>query len=334
MEKQEMLEALNGFITQIDALKNDSGPKSPEFIKWLRDVKQFIEKNYGADFNKLRELKKIDYYPKKFDILSSESAFKKAWEDGIESVRAILASLKREIEGVSVEVEDVSEQIETDISEEKGNDSEVKTDEEKKPKEEEPSADEKEKSEAEELPQEKKQEASENKKDSKKTAPAPAKEKDSKETKESKKERKVLLVNISDEKLNTSIYKFVKIMGYEPVVIDQDIDGDVFMSDSLEEAMSDSSVVYAITLWKADLVCEGKKTPKERSFFSTGYLAARLSNRNVLILHSNDIKVTDDNYAGLHFLEIDNIQELMELKIAREMDDAGLDIDFNFFKKK
>ncbi len=328
MEKQEILDTLNNFIAQIDTLKSESGPKSPDFIKWVRDVKQFIEKNYGADFNLLRDFKKIDYYPKKFDILSSESAFKKAWEEGIESARLILLDLKSEIEGVSIEVETEAEQIKSEENEDASvagtPKEEAKAPEDKKGKKDEEPVEEKAESETDSS---KKQEASEDKKDSKKSA----KEKDSKD---SKKDKKVLLVNINDEKLNTSIFKFIKTMGYEPAVIDQDIDGEVFISDSIEEAFNDDSAVYSIILWQGDITCEGKKIPSPRVFFSTGCLVANLSKERVLILHSGDVDVSDDNYAGLNFLEIDNISELMQLKVAREMDNAGLDIDFNFFKKK
>ena len=64
MEKKEIIESLDRLIGQIEVLKAESGPKGNDFIKWVREVKQLIEKAFGAEHPQLRAFKKIDYYPK------------------------------------------------------------------------------------------------------------------------------------------------------------------------------------------------------------------------------------------------------------------------------
>lgn len=319
MENQEKMDSLNSLISQIEILKAESGPKANDFVKWVREVKQFIEKAFGAEHPQLRAFKKIDYYPKQFDILSSESSFKKAWMDGLMVAKGILEGLRVDISGNEVSGNIPVQQ-------------EVKKEEPKEVKQEEPVK------KAEPQPEKIEDIVEIETIEIKDPAPA-AKNKKEEKTAEKKdivspaKGQKVLLVNINDAKLNEDIFKFIKKMGYEPVVVDQNIGGDEFDSDSLSSSMY-GNPVYAIIHWKGEMDCNNKKFPSPYIIFSTGYYVAKLTSKKVLIITYEDINWLDDNYNGLNFLGIDNIQELMELKLAREMDSAGLNIDFNFLKKK
>ena len=307
MEKREIIESLDRLINHIDVLKAESGPKSNDFIKWVREVKQFIEKAFGSEHSQLRAFKKIDYYPKQFDILSSESAFKKAWIDGLMQAKNILESLKYDVSGVP------------------------KEEKKEEPAAAAPAETQKQPEKAAEIPAAAPVSAKE--------TPIPkinlkTEEKKPAEKKESvSKEKKVVLANIENAKLNEDIFMFIKKMGYEPVVSDYSTEGDAFVTDILKNSI-DGDTVYAIVYWKGDLECGGKKFPKPCVIFGTGYYIAKLTAKKVLIISYDDIDCYDENYSGLNFLAIDNIRELMELKLAKEMDAAGLDIDFNIFKKK
>ncbi|MDR2425997.1 MAG: hypothetical protein LBD46_02285 [Endomicrobium sp.] len=297
MEKQEIIKDMEKFINRIDVLKAESGPKASDFIKWVREVKQFIEKTYGADHDQLRAFKKIDYYPKQFDILSSEASFKKAWIEGLMIAKDILENLKADAEGIS--------RTQKEKSDERNG---------------------------------RPQENAESSTSTTQTLPSAIKE-EKKEEKSSDKKgvlakgKKVLLINIEDRKLKEYIFTFIKKMGYEPLTVDPNAERDVFITDTLAFSIKEEPA-FAIINWKGDLDYNGKKIPKPCITFSTGFYVAKLTSRKVLIISRDDIEFYDENYGGLNFLEIDDIKELMELKLAREMDAAGLNIDFNFLKKE
>ncbi|MCL1972499.1 MAG: hypothetical protein FWG57_05870 [Endomicrobia bacterium] len=333
MEKEMIIESLDKFISNIDVIQAESGPKSNDFVKWVRDVKQFIEKAFGAEHPQLRALRKIDYYPKQFDILSSESAFKKAWIEGLMQAKAILEGLRTDVAGVlpkEEKQEEVKEKVKTVVEEPQSVDIKTETVINKPAPQEPPDA-------APDMdieivkPVEIVEEII-----AKNVEETPVKNKvKAEEKKESvmKKGKKVLLVNIQDAKLNENIFMFIKNMGYEPVVVDHSTEGDSFITDVMSSSI-DEEAAYAIIHWNGDVECGGKKLPKPCAIFSTGYYVAKLTNKKVLIITYDDIYSNDENYKGLNFLVIDDIYELMELKLAKEMDAAGLNIDFNFLKKK
>ena len=327
MEKQEILDSLDKLANQVEVLQTESGPKSNDFIKWVREVKQFIEKAFGADHPQLRAFKKIDYYPKQFDILSSESAFKKAWVDGLMQAKTILEILKDDVMNVKKEEPKPAEKEEEILPPKE----DVKSKQEPEVKQEEKTEN-KEDDITEEMIEEIEVEI-ESEPEPEVIKPKDKRDRIVEKSKPAANGQKVLLVNISNEKLNEDIFKFVKKMNYEPVVIDQSVDGDSFMTDVLENT-SNTNAIYAVIYWRGDVDCDGKKRPNPSVLFGTGYFVAKLGNSKVLIIHSSDIDPYDESYSGLNFLEIDDIQELMELKLAREMDSAGLNIDFNFLKKK
>jgi hypothetical protein len=313
MEKQEIIENLEMLINRIEILKAESGPKANDFIKWVREVKQFIEKSFGADHPQLRAFKKIDYYPKHFDILSSESSFKKAWTEGLMVAKNILEGLKDDAEGVpkaAAKTEIPAKEAEMPKSE-KVEEPVIASTPVAVPANPAPVV------EVQLPPKEKKEEKAAEKKNSSLNL----------------KGKKVLLVSIDDGKLNEHIFTFVKKMGYEPVVVDYDTEGDVFITDTLVYSL-EGDPVLAIINWKGEIDCNGKRIPRPCIIFSTGFYVSKLTNKRVLIISRDDIDFYDENYGGLNFLEIDDIKELMELKLAREMDAAGLNIDFNFLKEK
>lgn len=317
MEKKEIIESLDRLIGQIEVLKAESGPKGNDFIKWVREVKQFIEKAFGAEHPQLRAFKKIDYYPKQFDILSSESSFKKAWMEGLDTAESILEELRDGVAGSSASKKGQDAEPKEEKRQESAGRGEHGVEEITAPVQEKQNP-------VEAQAPVKEAYGAKNKKEDKKAVP---------EKQEQSSGKKILLVNISDAKLNEDIFKFIKKMGYEPVVVDQNTESDVFGSNILNSSMY-GNPIFAIIHWKGETECDGKRYPTPYTIFSTGYYVAKLTSKRVLIISYEDINWYDDNYSGLNFMGVDNIQELMELKLAREMDAAGLNIDFNFLKKK
>ncbi|MDR1942256.1 MAG: hypothetical protein LBQ47_08005 [Endomicrobium sp.] len=316
MENKEIVDSIKKYIDGIDAIKNIGGPKSQEFVKWVKEVKQYIEKTFGDDCQQLREFKKVDYYPKK-SILFTESTAKDAYLSGLMQAKDILAALMKQAASEPADNKQAQAQTQTQPQEQIPlqipDDS--KTD--KKPEIQPQLV----------LVKEPQQEAAKEKTE-KINTPAPLKEKPAVlENKE-----KVLLINIADLSLNAMLYKFVKIMGYEPVVIDIEPSEDLLISELLRKEVKEDTV-YAIILWKGECECNNKKVPSAKILYGTGFLTALFPEKRVLILHGSDIDAKDNAYKGFKFLAIDSIQELMELKIAREMDRAGLNIDFNLFKR-
>ncbi|MCL2334813.1 MAG: hypothetical protein FWC57_01975 [Endomicrobia bacterium] len=342
METKEIIDSLQSYIRQSDALKDKGGPKDSEFIKWVKEVKSFIEKTFGSSYPKLREFKKVDYYPKKLDIFATESAFRKAWIEGLDQAGLILKSILKEL-GVEDEEEPKEEiqenkadiKVEAAAPAHSGVKAELK-EESKKEKEEnkenndddddDPNIIEIKTEDTQPVPQQpvppQPVKAAEPVKPVKPAKASPVKEKE-----------KVLLLDIDDRALSENIYKFLNKMGYEPVLIDQNINGNIYYMDADTDFLS-GKVAYVITMWKGLNEYLGKKFPNPESFIAAGFVSAKYSCKNVLILHSKDIDPLYESFTGLNFLETDNVWELMELKIAQKMDDAGMNIDFNFFKKK
>jgi hypothetical protein len=369
MDNKETLGQLDKLIEDSERLKKTGNPKSNEFVKWVKDAKQNIEHLCGPDCLQLREFKKINYYPSKLVLFGSDAAAKDAYTGGLSSAKDLLLSLKQDLENPQtssqkapqagepvpqlrevkdeavneIEIEDVSGQREdapdASIAQEAAV-KEEKTEEDdsleypefngnsydqtesplsvkKRPQETADAAEPAKKQVRQEIKKVFKKDEIQTAEPARKFQPAP---------------KKVLLLSNRTEALTEALEKFINTMGYELAAFYTDMEENLFNSGALKEAASDNTV-YSIVFWKAESQLDGNNIPSIQTLLATAYLTAKLSHKKVLVLHWPDINPQDPNFAGFNLVEIEKIPELMDLKIAREMDAAGLNVDFNVFKK-
>ncbi|MDR2192726.1 MAG: hypothetical protein LBO62_07615 [Endomicrobium sp.] len=377
MGKPETIDELNKLIEDIEELKKMNGAKSDDFVKWVRDVKQYLERVFGQDSNYLREFKKINYYPTRIILFGGEAMLKEAYSAGLAAAEDLLLSVKKDLEKPPEPVAPLSLPEEEDVSAPPILEPQKQPDIKQPEKQEEKKYDDsdeypefngdsfkqqEEKIAVKKYPQESadvkiiaakreeeiiipdksepKEDVSLIKRAVKQTFAPEIKKINKKEEvqmaepvkKVSSVPKKVLLLCRSEEPLTESIAGFISSMGYDIAMFYVDQEESLFNSNALKEAVADNAV-YSIVFWKAESQYEGKNIPSMQILLATAYLTAKLPQRRVLVLYESDIDAEDAMFSGFNFLTVDSIPELMDLKIAREMDAAGLNIDFNVFKK-
>ncbi|MDR3113587.1 MAG: hypothetical protein LBU09_04350 [Endomicrobium sp.] len=380
MDKKEMLEQLNKLIEDIERLKKTGNPKSLDFVKWIKDVKQNIEQSCGPDCIWLKDFKKINYYPSKLVLFGGDVAVKDAYIGGLSAAKDILLSVKQNLENTDAEESASPEPVlavePVEVDEKPIADSASESDKVSVPQEKPVAAIEEI---IDKLPESKEKEGDEdfseypefngdsfkqneevsilNKKIAEEVGEtaAPSEKKSAKREEKAEIEqndekdeyqvidlepvkkaphtlKKVLLLSERGEPLTSALEKFINSVGFELKALYTDREENLFTSNVLKEAAV-GNTAYSIVFWKAESQADGKNIPSLQILLATAYLTAKLSHRKVLVLHWPDIDPEDPNFAGFNLVEIEKIPELMDLKIAREMDAAGLNVDFNVFKK-
>jgi predicted nucleotide-binding protein len=150
-----------------------------------------------------------------------------------------------------------------------------------------------------------------------------------KEQTSSTKTRKVFIVHGHDVANRAEVELLVKKMGYEPIVLFKQASGGKTIIEKLEGETE--SVCFAIILYTA---CdygrdktESKEQPRARQnvVFEHGYLCAKLGRDHVCALVAPGIEIPGD-LAGVVYIPLSGPWEYM---IAKEMKQAGLEIDLN-----
>jgi predicted nucleotide-binding protein len=145
----------------------------------------------------------------------------------------------------------------------------------------------------------------------------------------SNKSKKVFIVHGHDVANRAEVELFVKKMGYEPIVLFKQASGGKTIIEKLEDETE--NVRFAIILYTA---CdfgrdktESKEQPRARQnvVFEHGYLCAKLGRDHVCALVEPGIEVPGD-LAGVVYIPLSGPWEYM---IAKEMKQAGLEIDMN-----
>ena len=329
IEKREITNLLKLYLEQLELLKANSGPKAQDFIKWVRDVKGFLEKSFGPASQALKDFKKIDYYPKTFDFLSSEVIAKQAWLEGLEKAKAIIIGLLAEYEGVSYTSPEEAKPEESadkaSAAPAAGSAPEAKT-EAAKPAAPSPSQGAGAAQQAAAAQAGAAQSVA-----AQQAAAAQAGSAAGQETQSPA----IMLINVNDAALSERVVDFIKHAGYSHEIVNAaPEEGGTLLSETVAKAVSKNPRI-AIVLWKGENDLSGKRVPSAQAVFCAGFLHSKLSNKRVIIFYyPDDIDVKNKLYKGLNFLEVDSIPELFDLKLAKAFDGAGLEIDFNVFKKK
>ena len=143
------------------------------------------------------------------------------------------------------------------------------------------------------------------------------------------KSKKVFIVHGHDVANRAEVELLVRKLGYEPIVLFKQASGGKTLIEKLEEETE--SISFAIILYTACDYGRDKtvKTEQPRArqnvVFEHGYLSAKLGRDHVCALVEAGIEVPGD-LAGVVYIPLSGPWEYM---IAKEMKQAGLEIDLN-----
>lgn len=143
--------------------------------------------------------------------------------------------------------------------------------------------------------------------------------------------KEIFVVHGHDEAVRLNVMRIIEKIGLIPIVLhEQPNQGDTI----IEKFEKNSNVPFAICLWTADDVgksmnAEQNLLPRARQnvIFETGYFAAKLGRRRVVVLKHESVEIPSD-YQGVVYINLDN-QGAWILQLGRELKTAGFDIDLN-----
>ena len=141
--------------------------------------------------------------------------------------------------------------------------------------------------------------------------------------------KKVFIVSGHDAAIRVEVELLVKKLGYEPIVLYKQASRGKTVIEILEDETD--SVGFAIVLYTACDFGRGNNDSKEQPrarqnvLFEHGYLYARLGGDHVCALVEPGIEIPSD-LAGVVYV---SLTSSWELKVAKEMKQAGFEIDLN-----
>lgn len=144
--------------------------------------------------------------------------------------------------------------------------------------------------------------------------------------------RKIFVVHGHDEAACTLVARFLEKLELEPIILHEAPNRGMTIIEKFEEH---SDVPFAIILLTPDdmayTVGEDPETAKARCrqnvMLELGYFIAKLGRNRICALRKEEVDIPSD-YQGVLFTEMDP-NGGWRLSLAREMKEAGIDVDFN-----
>jgi len=144
--------------------------------------------------------------------------------------------------------------------------------------------------------------------------------------------RKVFVVHGHDEGAKQRVARFLETLGLQPIVLHEQPDEGNTLIEKFEKHAS--NVDFAIILLTPDDIgypagrqTEAKPRARQNVILELGFFVANLGRGNVVALHTGNVEIPSD-YHGVLYQEMD-MGGGWQLRVAREMKTAGIDIDFN-----
>lgn len=146
-----------------------------------------------------------------------------------------------------------------------------------------------------------------------------------------KNSKKVFIVHGHDNELKETVARFIEKLGLIPVILHEQANSGLTIIEKFEKY---SDVSFSIVLMSPDDLGNTKENSSSLNFrarqnviFELGYFYGRLGRKNVCAIIKGDIERPSDN-DGIIYIGIDNI-EGWKMLLAKELKDAGLEIDMN-----
>ena len=149
---------------------------------------------------------------------------------------------------------------------------------------------------------------------------------------ESERNFAVFLVHGHDGEMKQSVARFLERIGFDVIILHEQPSAGMTIIEKLSEF--GGKISYAIVLFSPDdiFVRENEKEivrARQNVIFELGYFIGRLGRTNVTVLH----KVVDDfeifsDYSGVLYIPFEE-NDSWKMNLARELSNAGFDLDFN-----
>lgn len=147
----------------------------------------------------------------------------------------------------------------------------------------------------------------------------------------------VFIVHGHDEAAKFAVARFVDKFDIAPIILDEHPDKGQTIIDKFETHATEAA--FAIVLLTPDDVGapnykENELHPRARqnTILELGYFFGKLGRERVCVLYKEEVELPSDIH-GILYVPMNSPHE-WELKLAQEMDQAGLPVDFNKLKKR
>lgn len=142
----------------------------------------------------------------------------------------------------------------------------------------------------------------------------------------------VFIVHGHDEVAKTSVARFIEKLGLEAIILHEQPNKGQTIIEKFES--NAANVGFAVVLLTPDDVGVPKDTPsnvnaraRQNVILELGYFCGALGRNNVCVLYKEEVEIPSD-YLGVVYTPLDSTDG-WHLKLAKEMKEAGLDIDLN-----
>ena len=147
--------------------------------------------------------------------------------------------------------------------------------------------------------------------------------------------QRVFIVHGHDEGPSAMVARFISDIGLEPVILHEQPDQGMTIIEKLE---ANSNVGYAIVILtpddlgrsKTERVEEEKSRARQNVILELGYFLSHLGRDKVIALRKDKVQIPSD-YMGVLYTPFDDARA-WHLKLAKEMETAGYDIDWSKVK--
>lgn len=143
---------------------------------------------------------------------------------------------------------------------------------------------------------------------------------------------KVFIVHGRDETYKEKVARFINSLGLEPIILHEQTSRSRTIIEKIDHYSND--VDFAIVIYTADdlgnIKCEAEKhnlnlRARQNVIFEHGYLIAKIGRENVIPLVLSEGLELPNDMSGIVYL----INQDWKLSIAKEMKEAGYNVDFN-----
>jgi predicted nucleotide-binding protein len=142
--------------------------------------------------------------------------------------------------------------------------------------------------------------------------------------------RKVFVVHGHDEGAREAIARFLKNIGFEPIILHEKANQGRTVIEKVE---AHGDVGFAVVLLTPDdegCVKGGAPQPRARQnvLLELGYFIGRLGRKNVCALKRGDLEIPSD-FGGVLYEPFDALGGGWKQALGRELEAAGFEIDWN-----
>jgi predicted nucleotide-binding protein len=145
--------------------------------------------------------------------------------------------------------------------------------------------------------------------------------------------KKIFVVHGHEVGLRAIVARFLEQLGAKPVILSEEASGGRTVIENFE---MHADVAYAVVLMTGDDRGGAKDTPprqfkkraRQNVIFELGYFMSKLKRNKVCILYEQDVEIPSD-ITGVIYVPYDASSDGWQIKMARELKKAELDIDLN-----